>query len=102
MVNLQQSLLFLIIPPKNWVRPHHRSNIAMLGSDPIHVLEPHDKLHQWLTRVKPINSFVSHILPEQHEREVQRDLSEISAMWLHVHSGDRHSKFHRNGLSYLN
>jgi hypothetical protein len=102
MVNLQQSVLFLIIPTKNWVRPHHRSCIRMLGSEPITASDAHDKLHQWLTRVKPINSFVSQVLPEQHEGQAQHELSEVSALWLNVHSGDRQLKFQQNGLSSLN
>ena len=101
MVNLQQSVLLLMVPSKNWVRPHHRSSISMLDSDSTPVCEFHDKLHQWLTRVKPINSFISHVLPVQHGRQIQHDLSEMSAFWLNVHSGDNKWNFQWNGLSNL-
>lgn len=88
MVNLQQSVLLLMIPAKDWIRPVHRTSIGMLGSDSVPVTESHDKLYLWLTRVKPVNSFLSHVLPDQHGRNVEHDLSEISALWLNVNSGD--------------
>lgn len=87
MVNLQQSVLLLMIPSKDWVRPVHRNSIGMLGSDSVPVTESHDKLHKWLTRVKPVNSFLSDVLPDQHGRHAEHDLSEISAIWLNVNLG---------------
>ena len=61
----------------------------MLGSDVISVADTvaHEKLHQWLSRVKPINSFVSHVRPDQLEIQDHPDSLEISAVWLNVHSG---------------